>query len=465
MSRSGAIDTTFSPVGAAANGFTGSVFSLALSGASLFVGGNVMSYRGVLGSSNLFAKLDATTGAIDTAFLPAGNSAQGVTGLQVRTVLASGTTVWLGGSFDVYGGASVNRLAKMDDVTFKIDTTFSPPANNGFNSNVRALASSGTSIYVGGDFRAYKGVFGAANRIAKLDASGALDTTFSPMVANGFDFEVRALAANATDVYVGGEFQAYKGVANSAIHLAKLNAVTGAIDTAFGPVGVGANGFDARISALALNATDLYVGGSFTAYKGAANSANRIAKLNPTTGALDTTFSPPGATANGFNREVDALALNATDVYVGGDFTSHLGVANSANGIAKLNRTTGALDTTFSPLGATANGFDGSVQGIVLDATHVYLVGGFTAYRGVANSAIAVAKIAIGTGAIDTTFSPVGATANGFGRGEVNTIGIGTSTCSVGCGTVLLVGGRYTVYRGARTLSMNVLDVGTGAAK
>src|SRR6185436_3468099 len=104
----------------------------------------------------------------------------------------------------------VNNIVKLDDVTFVLDTTFSPSVN-GFNDQVLALATSGTSLYVGGDFTAYRGVVASANRIAKLSlASGAIDTTFCPVGLNGFDARVRTLATVAGDVYVGGEFLTYK---------------------------------------------------------------------------------------------------------------------------------------------------------------------------------------------------------------------------------------------------------------
>jgi len=62
-----------------------------------------------------------------------------------------------GGVFTTYnpGSQSANYIAKLDS-SGNLDTTFSPPASNGFNTNVRTLAVSGTDIYVGGNFNVYR---------------------------------------------------------------------------------------------------------------------------------------------------------------------------------------------------------------------------------------------------------------------------------------------------------------------
>ena len=234
---------------------------------------------------------------------------------------------------------------------------------------------------MGGGFTAYRGVADSANRIAKLDlTTGALDTTFSPPSANGFNGDVPALTVSGTSLYVGGGFTAYRGVANSANRIAKLNLSTGDLDPTFSPPGT--NGFDGSVYALTVSDTSLYVGGSFTRYRGVADSAKSIAKLNLSTGDLDPTFSPPGA--NGFDGSVYTLTVSGTSVYVGGGFTAYRGVADSAKFIAKLNLTTGALNPTFSPPGA--NGFDGSIYALTVSGTSLYVAGSFTRYRGSQNA-------------------------------------------------------------------------------
>ena len=462
----GALDTAFSPP--ANNGFQGTgtpqVTALAVSGGALFVGGTLTGYRNVAGSANGLARLDAVTGAQDTTFLPPQGNTNGVSGsvsdtTTVTSAVMSGKTLWIGGRFTVYGGYSVNDLARLDDRSFAVDTTFSPPAANGFDGAVAALAATATSLYVGGSFTAYRGVVNSARRLAKLDlASGALDTTFGPpgAAANGFDAAVQALSIAGTSLYVGGSFTAYRGASASANALARLDLASGALDTTFSPPGAAANGFDAAVQALAVAGTSLYAGGKFTAYRGVAGSASRLARLDLGTGALDTAFSP--AAANGFDGAALALAVGPGALYVGGAFTAYRGVADSAHRLAKLDPDSGALDTTFAPPGANANGFDGQVNALSLAGGALYAGGGFTAYRGVASSANRLCRLDPASGALDTGFSPAGATANGV-DGAVNGVGL--------AGPFLVIGGGFSAYRGSNTLTRGLLllDPVTGTLK
>ena len=72
-------------------------------------------------------------------------------------------------------------------------------------------------------------------------------------------------------------------------------------------------------------------GGTFT--------RTNLVAFNPSTGAI-TGFAP------NINGEVWALATDGTSLYVGGTFTAVNGVAR--RGLAKLNPTTGAVDPMFN---------------------------------------------------------------------------------------------------------------------
>jgi hypothetical protein len=261
---------------------------------------------------------------------------------------------------------------------------------------------------------------------------------------------------------VGGGFTNYRGVANSARAIAKLSTSDGSIDTTFHPVSA-SSGFNGNVFALALDAsgTTLYVGGSFTNYRGVVNSANRIAKISTSDGSIDTTFHPVSA-SSGFNGSVSALALDAsgTTLYVGGGFTNYRGVANSARAIAKLSTSDGSIDTTFHPVSATG-GFSGGVDVVTtlaLDSTGatLYVGGNFTSYRGVANSANRIAKLSTSDGSIDTTFHPISAS-GGF-VGSVNSLTLDSG------GAILYVGGSFQRYQGMINQSFVQIDHLTGLA-
>ncbi|MBI4259108.1 MAG: hypothetical protein HY658_00950, partial [Actinobacteria bacterium] len=210
----------------------------------------------------------------------------------IDTVRALG--VALDGSGDIFGGfparyngTHVGRFGRLNpdgtlDATFHREdlsgTGFPQP---GTAALAVALDGSG-DVYVGGGFTTYNGA--AANRIVRLNPDSTIDTSFA--VGTGFNSSVRALALaldGSGDVYAGGDFTTYDGAA--ANRIARLNR-DGTIDTAF-QVGTG---FDSEVRALALaldGSGDVYAGGFFTTYQGAA--MNRIVRLNPE-GTTDTAF-------------------------------------------------------------------------------------------------------------------------------------------------------------------------------
>ncbi|MFO0676989.1 MAG: hypothetical protein U0169_10660 [Polyangiaceae bacterium] len=453
----GVLDTTFSPPGA--NGFDGTVAALAVDGNSLYAAGGFNAYRSVGGSARRIAKLDRISGALDTTFTKHDSGLDGASPF-VRALTVSGGSVFVGGEFESYRGVTdkVRNFAKLDATTGNLDTTFHSVTGTdvGFDGRVQAIAVSGSSVFVGGSFDAWRGVSRSGSSFAKLDAStGMLDTNFHPNgnTARGFakDESVQALAANGTDLAVGGRFTHYAGF--RAGGLAKVDDVRYELVPAF--MGDGTM-FDGDVYAFAASANALYVGGAFTGYRGTAQSARRFAKLDLTTGAIDTTFSPPGGTANGFEQVVSAVAVSGNSVYAGGYFTTYRGSANSANYLAKMDVTSGALDTAFSPPGTTANGFDQGVTALATAGTSLYVGGTFTAYRGEQDSARRLAKLDLVSGALDTTFSPPGATANGFDD-DVNVLHVS--------GTSLLVGGGFDHYRGVQNSAHKVarVDLTTGA--
>jgi hypothetical protein len=460
----GALDTTFGPTGQNANGFAGGdVRALLVSGSSLFVGGAFNTYRGVNNAANNIAKLNKTTGAIDTTFSPPGATANGFTA-PVLALAALGNALHVGGDFGGYKGVqdSARRIAKLDMTSGALDTSFTPAGAtaNGFNGSVSALVATGSAVYAVGNFSEYRGAAGA-NAIAKLDAAtGALDASFraTGQDGQGFDeyggFRNGALALHlaGSTLWVGGEFGTYGG--NVVNHLVRIPDATGKIDRTFGPVG--ASGFDDRVEALAADGSSLFVGGAFEAYRGVAGSARHIAKLDLLSGKLDTSFSPPGVNANGFNADVMALSLVGSSLYVGGEFNAYRNVPYAAFALAKLDAVSGAIDTTFSPPGLKANGFeDGGVRAIVASSTALYVGGQLHQFRDLGRYSVNnLAKLDLVNGQLDTTFSPFGETANGTDN-EVRALAL--------VGDSLFVGGEFSSYRGAEYQHIVKVNAKTGA--
>jgi hypothetical protein len=219
----GNIDTSFHPV-SGTGGFNSSVFSLALNSSetTLYAGGGFATYRSVANSAKRIAKLSTSDGSIDTSFHPV-SAAGGFAGGTVYTLAlnSTGSTLYAGGNFTSYRGVtnSANLISKLSTADGSIDTTFHPvSATGGFNvsSVVRGLAlnSTGTALFVGGSFTAYRSVANSARGVAKLSTTdGSIDTSFHPVFAmGGFDNTVQTIALNSagSGLYVGGIFATYR---------------------------------------------------------------------------------------------------------------------------------------------------------------------------------------------------------------------------------------------------------------
>jgi beta-propeller uncharacterized protein DUF5122 len=341
----------------------------------------------------------------------------------VHAATTDGSSWYLGGEFTSVNAYQAAKMIVLDATSG--DPNLACNVADGFNGNVRALLQAGTTIYAGGDFTSYRG--GTANYLAKIDAlTCALDTVFSGV---GTDGPVAALALNGIALYMVGEFMHYRGA--SAQHLAKIDASSGALDTVF----TQNTGLGSETAALAVASNAVYVGGLFTSYRG--QSAPFLAKLDPTSGALDTTFTQnPGIDGN-----VSALALDGQSLYVAGQILHYRGtpVAN----IIKIDAISGVLDTTFSQ----SSGVDNAPTALTVSASSLYAGGIFSNYRGTAISNLV--KLDKATSALDAGFS---------GTAQLNDQ-VATLLVS---GTSLYVGGDFTVYGGSVARYLAKVDSTTG---
>lgn len=183
---------------------------------------------------------------------------------RVRTILVYGDTVYVGGSFRVsQGGVTKTNLAAFDlNGNLKPDFTATP------NGAVFALATDGTSLFVGGEFTR----FGLKRRLAAVDlVTGAVNRRFTAHVDGAIDSEtatgVRALAVVTdasttppkTRLVVGGNFTQLDSTNDNRSGLGALDPVSGDLDPEAFSTGV-TEGF---VDALVASDQAIFVGGSF----------------------------------------------------------------------------------------------------------------------------------------------------------------------------------------------------------
>ena len=428
LNTDGSLDMSFAPN--LSGGTSDGIKTLAVQAdGKLLLGGSITRINGTL--LNNIARLN-TDGTVDTTFNTGGGANIAVNTLVVQ---ADGKAL-LGGQFTSVSGVARNRIARLNaDGTLDDNLAIGTGAMGG---PVNALAQQpDRKVLIGGDFTTFNGT--ARNRIARLNADGALDTTFNPGTGAGATVNALALQPDGK-VLLGGDFTSINITPRSRI--ARLNA-DGSPDTTFDP-GTGANN---KVYALALQADGkVLLGGDFTSING--TTRNRIARLNAD-GSLDLTFDP----GTGANTTVFALALQADGkVLLGGGFTTINGTTRAC--IARLNAN-GGLDTTFNP----GTGAGAAVFTLALQPDGKVLLGGqFTTFNGTARNRIMRLNA---DGSPDATFNP--------GTGANTTV----SALALQSDGKVLLGGQFATINGTarvRVARLNAdgsldttYDPGTGA--
>jgi urease beta subunit len=259
---------------------------------------------------------------------------------QVLALATSGTTEYIGGNFSHVGpkdGFAAGKFVALDAATGEphgVLAPISPSANNMF-----ASAPDGS----GGWF------VGGLSTFVHLRANGTYDPLWQP----SWDLTVLALAVHGDTVYAAGD-------KNGAFFLAGFDTTTGAMKT----FDVALNGF-ART--LAYSSGTLYAGGDFTTVSGTV-ARNHLASFDLSTGAV-TSFDP------NVNGEVDDLQVSGSTVYAGGEFSTVNGSTVRHNLAA------------FASSDGTATRFDpnvgGQVDALALAGSTVLAGGGpFAAVNG-----------------------------------------------------------------------------------
>lgn len=421
--------SSFSPLG---NGFNLDVLAIAVASNGVYAGGG---FNQLCANADCSAVVPAN-GVNKVAFyngatwVPLGKGLNGI----VFAAAIVGSIPYFGGNFDracsndtcgaALPAAGLNNIAAFNGGNFQ-------PLDNGLNNVVFALAVSGISLVVGGNFTRTCSNPACApdppsgvNRIA-LYVGGS----WVPVDA-GLNAVVRGLAVSGSTIYAIGDFtrscatgslncavlapanglnrvgsfngSAWSpmsfGLKTEVVQFANTVAVAGNrvvaggsfhtkcadVDCTFGNVGTEnaaifaggswsglfqtSNSTNGPVEALLVNGDDIYVAGLFFTVQG--NRANNIAKYTPATNTwtrLD----------RGLNGIVRALAMSGTKVIAGGNFdrvcsASDCSTTVAANGVNHVVVWDG---TSWAPLG---QGLNDAVYALAVIGTSVYAGGNFT---------------------------------------------------------------------------------------
>ncbi|MEO7299949.1 MAG: protein kinase [Verrucomicrobiota bacterium] len=223
----------------------------------ILVAGHFTKFHGV--KKNRIARLNSD-GSLDETFKAGANNV-------IWTMAAQDDKkILIGGDFTGVDGGKQNRIARLN-TDGGIDKSFEP--GTGANGWVYAIAlQSDGKIILGGDFTDFNGR--PRNRVARLEADGSLDATFTP--GAGPDSGIRTIAVQTDQkILLGGVFKYFNDTALN--YIARLN-VNGSLDQSFEP---GA-GFNSVVRQLQVQKDGKILAvGTFTNYNGAACS--RVVRL------------------------------------------------------------------------------------------------------------------------------------------------------------------------------------------
>ena len=289
----------------------GNVFTAAILGHYLFVGGNFTSVNQIPRAG--LAKISLVDGSLD----PDGNPAPN--GL-IWTMVAVENQLLVGGAFDRISGVPRNFMAKLNPTgSGSADSVWAP----GPNGVVNAIALTGTNLFIAGSFDNIRGI--QALSIAKifLHGTGERDPFWNASI-NALG--TRSLVATPTHLFAGGY---YRSNATSTFGVAGFSADNGALALTAYP---GRNAHKVAVHGNAL----------YTGFWADGRLAPIVDRLSIPNFQVDSNWDPSilEDSGGGLATRVTDLLFRGADLYIAGDFSSFAGSPGS--GVALLPTLEGA---------------------------------------------------------------------------------------------------------------------------
>jgi hypothetical protein len=290
--------------------FNGTVFALAMGTDVVYAGGDFTSVTGTNGTftRSRLAAINLTTGSV-TAFRADASA-------RVRALALSGTSLFVGGDFTTIGGSSRARLAEVNATSGAV-ASFRRDAS----SSVRTLAVTSDRLFVGGQFTSIGGV--SQPRVASIVLPGrTVDTAFRPVVDN----TVNAITTSpdGSAVYVGGQFLTVNGLPKQ--YLVGLSKAGVPTSTTFA--------LSTNYPVLALDTND----NGTRVYAGIGGGGNQVGSFSPTSGTKYWRVHTEG--------DVQAVTFYGGNVYFG----FHEGyLLDTTVKLLAADATRGTVETAFKP--------------------------------------------------------------------------------------------------------------------
>ena len=296
---------------------------------------------------------------------------------RVNTILQIGGITYVGGKFTQVSDHAGHTATVQNLAAFNASGNYTGWTANA-NGTVKALATDGSgAVIAGGSFTQING--SGRPHVAKILANGTLvaKATFAAEA----DGDVQALTTSGSTLYMGGQFQNVDGHASP--WLGAVGLTNGAFDSAWIPF------VDGRVDGLEAVGSNIVAGGFFLNAGSAAGGHPSIAAFSNTTGALQSGYtghSPNSAVVSmteggdgsvyvghfnnrferftatggtswqvGFDGNVQAVTVSDGEVIAGGHFQNICDPGTNCtnpivrNHIAGFDPSSGALDTSWAP--------------------------------------------------------------------------------------------------------------------